>query len=123
MRVIGSAQTSDGQQELTLSSGETLITDMYIPTFGVTPNSSYVPAKYLNAEGFVIVDEYLKVKGAEDIWAIGDISDREPPQFMPADRQAAHLAKNIVLILSSKTPLPHKLGARGMLSPLVELEL
>src|ERR1700761_775971 len=62
-KVMGSAQMPDGRTELKLSSGDTLITDMYIPTFGLTPNSSYVPTKFLNSNGFIMVDEYLKVKG------------------------------------------------------------
>ena len=60
-----------------------------------------------------MVDEYLRVKEANNVWAIGDISDREPPQMMPASKQSAHLAKNITLILSNKAPLVHKLGPKG----------
>ncbi|KAK9350503.1 hypothetical protein V1523DRAFT_428982 [Lipomyces doorenjongii] len=86
-KVSGSAQTPEGRQELTLASGDKLVADLYISTFGLVPNSSYVPAKFLNANGFVTVDEYLKVKGTEN---------------------------NIVLILTKKTPLPHKLGTKGM---------
>ena len=92
------------------------MTDLYIPTFGLIPNSSYVPAKFRNANGFVTVDEYLKVKGAENVWAIGDVSDLEPLQFMVANNQSAHLAKNIILILSKKMPLPYKLSMRGMIA-------
>ncbi|KAK9427249.1 hypothetical protein V1505DRAFT_334675 [Lipomyces doorenjongii] len=113
-KVSGSAQTPEGRQELTLASGDKLVADLYISTFGLVPNSSYVPAKFLNANGFVTVDEYLKVKGTENVWAIGDVSDLEPQQFMFADKQSTHLAKNIVLILTKKTPLPHKLGTKGM---------
>jgi len=63
-RVVGSASIPNGRQELTLSGGDELITDVYTPTHGLIPNSSYVPAKFLNANGYVMVDEYLKVKGA-----------------------------------------------------------
>ena len=112
-KVVNSAKAPDGRQILELSGGEKLIADLYIPTFGVTPNSSYIPEKYLNNNSFVVVDDYLKVKGLENVWAIGDVSDHEPPQFLFADKQAAHLAKNIILILSSKAPLPYKGGTRG----------
>ncbi|KAK9238079.1 hypothetical protein V1525DRAFT_387804 [Lipomyces kononenkoae] len=112
--VIGAAKTTDGRQEIILSGGDKLITDLYIPTFGVAPNSSYVPGKYLNDNGRVKVDDNLNVKGVQDVWAIGDVSDLEPPQAFLADRQSAHLAKNIILILSNKTPLPYKQGIRGM---------
>ena len=106
----------NGRQELTLSGGDKLIADMYIPTFGLTPNSSYIPAKFLNANGSVTVDEYLKVKGARDVWAIGDVSDVEPSQFISCDRQSVYLAKNITLVLSDKTPLPYKVATSRMIN-------
>jgi NADH dehydrogenase FAD-containing subunit len=108
-KVKNSTQLPNGSWELTLSSGEKLTTDMYIPTFGLIPNSSYLPTEFLDAKGYVIVDSYLKVLGAKDVWAIGDVSACEWSQLIPADKQAAHLAKNIVLLLSSKQPLPYKL--------------
>jgi NADH dehydrogenase FAD-containing subunit len=121
---MGSAQMPNGRQELTLSGGDKLITDMYIPTFGLIPNSSYVPAKFLNANGSVTVDGYLKVKGAGAVWAIGDVSDVEPSQFISCDRQSAYLAKNITFILSNKTPLPYKVATSRMITFLVaELEI
>jgi NADH dehydrogenase FAD-containing subunit len=97
-----------------------LTADVYIPTFGLVPNSSYIPEKYLNTSGFVKVDEYFQVKGLEKqhVWAIGDISDLEFPQVLPADRQSTHLAKNIALILNNKAPVPYKEGTRGKFVPL-----
>lgn len=81
---------------------------MYIPTFGLIPNSSYIHAKFLDANGFVVVDEYLRAKGVEDVWAIGDVSAIEPAQLIHCDKQSAHLAKSLMLILNNKTPLPCK---------------
>ncbi|GAM40048.1 hypothetical protein TCE0_034r12089 [Talaromyces pinophilus] len=104
------------QIEISLSDGTTLSTDLYIPTSGIVPNSSYIPDKYLNANGFVKVDEYFQVKGLENqhVWAIGDVSDLESPQLLVADRQSGHLAKNIGLILNNNAPLLYKGGMRGM---------
>lgn len=106
------------QIEVSLSDGTTLSADLYIPTSGIVPNSSYIPDKHLNANGFVKVDEYFRVKGLENqhVWAIGDVSDLESPQLMVADRQSGHLAKNMGLILNNKAPLPYKEGMRGKLS-------
>ncbi|KUL81779.1 hypothetical protein ZTR_10610 [Talaromyces verruculosus] len=104
------------QIEISLSDGTTLSADLYIPTSGIVPNSSYLPDKYLNANGFVKVDEYFQVKGLENqhVWAIGDVSDLESPQLLVVDRQSGHLAKNIGLILNNKAPLLYKGGMRGM---------
>lgn len=106
------------QIEISLSDGTTLSADLYIPTSGIVPNSSYIPDRYLDANGYVKVDEYFQVKGLENqhVWAIGDVSDLESPQLLVADRQSAHLAKNIGLILSNKAPLVYKGGMRGKLS-------
>lgn len=108
--------TPDGPQELTLSDGSQLTADLYIPTYGIVPNSSYVPSKYLNADGFIVVDDYLKIKGLENkpVWAIGDVSDREAPQFMFVDRQSNHVVKSVFLALEKKNPVPYKMGMTGM---------
>jgi NADH dehydrogenase FAD-containing subunit len=105
------------QIEISLSDGTTLSADLYIPTSGIVPNSSYIPDKHLNANGFVKVDEYFQVKGLENqhVWAIGDVSDLESPQLLVADRQSGHLAKNIGLLLNNRAALPYKEGMRGKL--------
>lgn len=107
-RVTSVAPTHDGRQQLTFSTGEISTVDMYIPTFGLTPNSSYIPSKYLNDQGFIIVDEYLKMKGAENVWAVGDVSDAEWLQFMWCDKQSANVAKQIASVLGNKVPSPYK---------------
>ncbi|KAF2489242.1 FAD/NAD(P)-binding domain-containing protein [Lophium mytilinum] len=107
-KVTGSAETPDGRTEVTLSTGDKLVTDLYIPTFGLVYNTSYLPAKFVKANGSVVVDEYLKVKGAGDVWAIGDILDLESSQFLTMDKHSTYLAKNIGLILKGKPPLPYK---------------
>lgn len=65
-----------------------------------------------------MVDEYFQVKGLEkqQVWAIGDVSDLEPPQFIFVDIQSGHLAKNLCLILDNKDQVPYKAGMRGKLS-------
>ena len=88
---------------------------MYIPAYGLQPNSSYVPSKFLDANGFVMVDEYLKVRGTEDIWAIGDVSNVEPCQFITCDKQSVYLAKHITIILKNEKPLPYKVATSSML--------
>ncbi len=95
---------------------------MYVPTFGLIPNSSYVPASHLNANGSVMVDEFLRVKGAKDVWAIGDVSDVESWQFITCDRQSTHLAKNMISMLNNKAPVPYKVATSRMTILLVANE-
>lgn len=100
---------------------------MYIPTFGLLPNSRYVPIKFLNAGGFVTVDEFLNVKGKgngidtaslKDVWALGDVSDLEYAQFVSCDKQSVYLAKNVILALradNNRPPLPYKAATKRTL--------
>ena len=113
-KVMDPVQLSDGRQEISLSGGSKLVVDMYIPTYGVQPNSAYVPAQFLDDRGFVKVDEYLHVKDAEGVYAIGDVSNADPPQFYFVDKQAGHIAKNMILTLSNKLPIPYKIATSGM---------
>jgi NADH dehydrogenase FAD-containing subunit len=50
----------------------------------VIPNTEYVPKKLLNDKGDVIVDQFLRVKNAPDVWAAGDVVDCQPSQFVYA---------------------------------------
>lgn len=106
-KVIETTQLPDERQELTLSDGQKIVADLYISATGLKPNSSYVPHTLLDSKGFVIVDEYLRVKGVKDVWAAGDVSAREPPAFLISEAQAAHVAKSVVLVLSGKEPVQY----------------
>lgn len=56
--------------------------DLYLPTVGVLPNTEFVPKSLLNEDGDVCVDDYLRVKGVEGVWAAGDVVDIQPSQFV-----------------------------------------
>lgn len=85
------------------------MTDMYIPTFGLIPNSSFIPDRFLNTNGFAKVDTHLNLKGTTDVWAIGDVCDVEYCQFLSCDRQSTYVAKSIVAILGGTGPAaPYK---------------
>jgi NADH dehydrogenase FAD-containing subunit len=75
---------------------------MYIPTFGVKPNTSFLPAELLDADGFVRVDQYLRVTGTKDVYAVGDVSNMQAPQAFHVKAQTKYLAKSIVLGVAGK---------------------
>jgi NADH dehydrogenase FAD-containing subunit len=106
-RVLDVIILPNGQTEVTPSAGSKLIADLYVPTYGLVPNSSYVPSKFLTSKGSVIVDEYLKANGVEDVWALGDVADVEWKQFASTDKQSSYVSKSIASILSNKTPTPY----------------
>jgi NADH dehydrogenase FAD-containing subunit len=112
-KILGSAKMSDGRTELTLSDGQKITTDLYIPTVGVVPNSAYVPPNLLNSKGFVVVDDFLQVKGVKDVWAVGDISAVQRPQYVNMDKQSAHVAKNIGLLMQGRELAVYKPAEKG----------
>lgn len=112
-KILGSATTPDGRTELTLSDGQKITADLYLPTTGVIPNSSYVPHEFLNQNGYVVVDEFLQVKGTKNVWAVGDISAIQRPQFVLTGKQAEHVAKNIGLLVQQKPLVPYKKDEKG----------
>lgn len=105
---VDSTQTlPDGRTEVKLLGGGTLVTDLYLPTTGVVPNTEYIAARYLSAdEGYrtVLVDEYLRVQGARDVWACGDVVSKPRAGFMITQKQAASVAKNVEAALAGKAP-------------------
>ncbi|KAJ0421546.1 putative apoptosis-inducing factor [Aspergillus carlsbadensis] len=117
-KVTTETQLPDGTWTITLSNGENLAVDMYIPTFGVKPNTSFLPAGFLDADGFVMVDEYLRVKGIKDVYAIGDVSDVQGPQAFHIKAQSKYLAKSVVLGATGKggAVVPYKASGSDMLA-------
>jgi pyruvate/2-oxoglutarate dehydrogenase complex dihydrolipoamide dehydrogenase (E3) component len=75
-----------GSTELSLSTGEKLTTDLYLPSVGVIPNTEYLPKSILNDKGDVMVDQYLKVKGVDGVWAAGDVIDIQAKQMTFASK-------------------------------------
>jgi NADH:ubiquinone reductase (H+-translocating) len=84
----------DGQT-LTLSNGTTIITKTVIWAAGVTGNSiEGLPKESFTVGNRIIVDRQNKIKAAENIYAIGDISYMETPLYPKAHPQLANVAIN-----------------------------
>lgn len=101
-KVQSSEGSSDGKTQLTLKSGETLLVDFEVPTYGVVPNSKFLPSKYLNQNGYVVVDDHLRMAGLDDVFAIGEVSALEPMQFVNLENQSTQMAANLIQIVSGK---------------------
>jgi apoptosis-inducing factor 2 len=93
-----------------------MLCDLYLPCVGITPNTSFMPQNLLNPQGSIMVDEYMAVKGASDIWSCGDAADIEAKKVMYAGEQAAHLGKTLhsVLTTGKKTGDPYKPNPKPM---------
>jgi NADH:ubiquinone reductase (H+-translocating) len=90
--------------EAVLGNGTRIPTNMLVWTAGVAPNPLLREWSLpLDERGHVQVDELLRVRGHEHVWALGDCalvpntrSERpDPPTCQHALRQARRLAKNL----------------------------
>ncbi|AEO60630.1 hypothetical protein MYCTH_2310035 [Thermothelomyces thermophilus ATCC 42464] len=96
-----------GKTDVVLAGGETITTDLYLPTTGQVPNTEYIPARFLSTDqrsATVLVDEYLRVSGARDVWACGDVVSQPRAGFFITQKQAASVARNVEAALAGLKP-------------------
>ena len=91
-------------REITLADGETMPISVFVWTAGVKPDEIIENLPFPKEKGRLLTDEYLQIKSAENMWAVGDcaaIPDREnngfyTPLAQHAERQGAAAASNII---------------------------
>jgi NADH dehydrogenase len=108
---------------VTLSDGEAIATDSLIWAAGVTANTfEGVPEESLGIGRRMLTDGFNRVKGINDVWAIGDISIQEtdpdyprghPQLAQPAIQQGNNLAKNLLSLAQGKPMKPFKYFDKG----------
>lgn len=105
----GSVEWSTGQ--------EAVSADAVLWTIGrVRPNTAWLPTEILDADGFVQVDEHLRVVGRDDVYAIGDVAATNALRNSARSRADGMLAHNVRAGLnggSLKTfkPAPRRWGS------------
>jgi NADH:ubiquinone reductase (H+-translocating) len=118
------AKNYEGSQ-LTLENGESIRTDTVIWTAGVKPVMiSGIEQKGYLAGKRIEVDEFNRLVGSNEIFAIGDVAavysggqPRGLPMLAPvAIQQAKHLAKNFKLLLSGDPLLPFTYRDKGAMA-------
>jgi NADH:quinone reductase (non-electrogenic) len=106
-----------------ISTGETFPTRTVVWTAGVIPHpSSKNFSLPLDDRGRVVVDEHLRVRGEDGVWALGDVAAVPdparpgrpcPPTSQHAIRQGATAARNVAAALGVGTPAPFRYRTRG----------
>lgn len=103
-------------------SGEKLVADMWFRCFGVQLRTDYLRGELAaarDARGYVQVDEMLRVRGQERVFAIGDIADADRDMAAYAGRQGELLAGNLrALITGEGEPVPYEKQPPMILVPL-----
>ena len=79
--------------ELKKSDGttETIETDLFVPTWGMTFNSDFAPPGMRLPNGRLKVTKTMQAIGYENAFIIGDIADCEPLQISYAENQVKHV--------------------------------
>lgn len=64
-----------GRTTVTLAKGDTLEADLYVPAYGVEPNSSWLPTDLLDEKKYLKTSDTLRVEAAGPrVYSVGDIS-------------------------------------------------
>ena len=86
----------EGVVELVLSNGEVLSADLHIATWGIYPNTSFLAKDLLDSAGWINMDEYMRVRGTQNVWAIGDVTHWGNRKLTTVDGQWAVAMQNIL---------------------------
>ncbi|KAI3846463.1 hypothetical protein MKW92_034518 [Papaver armeniacum] len=95
---------TDGDKTFKTLTGETIVADIHFFCVGRPLGTSWIKDSAfedaLDAQGRVMVDEHLRVKGHKNVFAIGDITDiPEMKQGYLAQNHAVLAAKNVKLLI------------------------
>jgi apoptosis-inducing factor 2 len=107
----GEPPTAPGELKtftVTTLAGRAVTADIWFRCFGVTPVTDYLVGSLLAArtpEGFIAVDEQLRVLGHDTVFAIGDMSTADANMAGFAGLQAAVVADNVNAMISGTREL------------------
>ncbi|KAH9210875.1 hypothetical protein DL95DRAFT_370348 [Leptodontidium sp. 2 PMI_412] len=75
VKVEKTEEVQESKTKVWLSDGPSKIVDVYLDATGRRPNAPFVPKKFRDQRGAVVVDEHLAVVGAGPrVWAFGDVA-------------------------------------------------
>lgn len=105
-RVVDSQET-EGRTTVTLSKGNKLETDLYIPAHGVLPNSSFLPAHLLDEKNYLLTNpQTLRVDAAgQRVYSIGDVASYSHNSVLDVMNALPVLFTNLKRDLLSYNPM------------------
>ncbi|KAH6702025.1 hypothetical protein BKA61DRAFT_704593 [Leptodontidium sp. MPI-SDFR-AT-0119] len=75
VKVEKTEEVQESKTKVWLSDGPSKIVDVYLDATGRRPNAPFVPKKFRDQRGAVVVDEHLAFVGAGPrVWAFGDVA-------------------------------------------------
>ena len=104
---------TDGKSFVSKTTGTSYTADIVYVCIGVSIDTAFMKSHYtssLTERGAIKVDQYLRVKGTDNLFAIGDCNDfPESKLGYLADKQGAFTAKNVIRLLRAGEPSHVKL--------------
>jgi NADH dehydrogenase FAD-containing subunit len=105
-RVTGAKEDGHGRTVVTLAKGEKLEADLYVPAYGVLPNSSWIPADLLDEKNYIKTSDTLRVDVAGPrVYAFGDIGSYSRNNVFDILQALPVLAVNLKRDLLSYNPM------------------
>lgn len=108
VKVTSETKRADGSSDLVLSTGETIAASVHIPTWGIAPNSSFLPKDLLDNEGWVVTDKYLKSPTYSNVWALGDITHWGNRKLTTIEAMYDVVIANLVAAINGKSEAEFK---------------
>jgi phthalate 3,4-dioxygenase ferredoxin reductase subunit len=78
---VDSIDNSGSQLSLQLSTGTTLTTDAVVLGIGAIPNDGWLAGSGLPVSNGLVCDEFCRVQGRDDIYAVGDVARWFNPRY------------------------------------------
>jgi NADH dehydrogenase FAD-containing subunit len=105
------------------TAGVEIDADIWFRCYGVVPQSDYLAGELLSArrpDGFIDVDDQLRVAGHDNVFAIGDVTGiAEPKRAAAAQHHAQVVADSILAMAQGRVPeATYRPGPDGVLIPL-----
>ena len=105
------------------TAGVEIDADLWFRCYGVVPQSDYLAGELLSArrpDGFIDVDDRLRVAGHDNVFAIGDVTGiAESKRAAAAQHHAQVVADNIAAMAQGRAPeATYRPGPDGVLIPL-----
>jgi NADH dehydrogenase FAD-containing subunit len=114
--------TARGEVTVTTEAGEELTADVWYQAFGVRPATGYLRGALAAArrpDGYLRVDEHLRVIGGDGVYAVGDLTDADRDGIGTAGAQAELVAANLrAAITGEGEPTTYVPGPMAIAVPL-----
>ena len=105
LQVRSATKLPSGKTELVLSDGSTRSVDVYIDSTGGSPNTSFLPASWLNERNQILTDPKtirVTAPGADGIYAVGDAASYSNGGVMDANDAVAPMCSSIAIDLGAR---------------------